>query len=198
VATIVTHGVFGLGLGKLFTGRKMPWSFWTLAFVLPMVPDLDVLGLEYNIPYYSPFGHRGFSHSLLFALVLGYLTAGLTFRRFKTRFLDLGGFFFVVIASHGLLDALTNGGYGVAFFWPLDNTRYGLWGPIQVSDIGFEWPDFRHSRTVRTELLYVWLPTSVAVALAMLSRQLWRVLRKRNDDISEVMAPNLAPRNPVK
>jgi hypothetical protein len=40
--TIYTHGAVGLGLGKLFTGRRMPWPFWLLAGFLPMVPDFDV------------------------------------------------------------------------------------------------------------------------------------------------------------
>ncbi len=173
MATIYSHGIVGLGLGKLFTGRKMPGLFWVLAFVLPMLPDLDVLTFLWNIPYGSPFGHRGFSHSLGFALLVGAAAAGLTHRRFGVRFWDLWGFFFAITASHGILDALTNGGYGVEFFWPFDTTRYGpRWfgGPIQVSDIGFEIPDPRTSRSVRTELRWVWLPTAVVVALVSLGR----------------------------
>jgi hypothetical protein len=33
-------------------------------------------------------------------------------------------YFFVVTASHGALDAMTDGGLGIAFFAPFDNTRY--------------------------------------------------------------------------
>jgi inner membrane protein len=148
-----------------------------LAFFLPMVPDLDVFGLFWNIQYGSPFGHRGFTHSLCFALFTGLVAAGLTFRYFQVKFWDLWGFFFVVTASHGILDAFTNGGYGIAFFWPFDTTRYGPWGPVQVADIGFEIPDFRTSRTVRTELLWMWLPTAILVALVMACRRFWPGLR---------------------
>src|SRR6267378_8050335 len=43
-------------------------------------------------------------------------------------------FFFLATASHGLLDAMTNGGLGVAFFAPFCDTRYFLpWQPIVVS-----------------------------------------------------------------
>lgn len=172
MATVYTHAVVGLGLGKLFTGRRMPWWFWALAGILPVVPDFDAFWSW--APYGSWYGHRGFTHSLLFALAIGATTAALTFRRLRVSFLDLTGFLFVATASHGVLDALTNGGYGVAFFWPFDASRYGPWGPIQVSDIAFEIPDWRTSRTVRTELAYVWLPTGMLVAGVGLYRRLRR------------------------
>ena len=48
-------------------------------------------------------------------------------------------YFFLATASHGLLDAMTDGGLGVAFFSPFDNRRYFLpWTPIRVSPIGIE------------------------------------------------------------
>jgi inner membrane protein len=169
VATIYTHGVFGLGLGRVFTGRRMPPLFWALAFLLPVVPDFDAFG---TMPYGHPLGHRGFTHSLAFALGLGLVAAGLTYRYFRMRFWPLWGFFFAATASHGILDAFTNGGYGIPLFWPLSDARFGPWGPIQVADFGFEVPDWRRSRTVRTELLYVWLPTAVLVVLVTTGRYL--------------------------
>jgi inner membrane protein len=43
----------------------------------------------------------------------------------------------IVLASHGLLDTLTNGGLGIAPIWPFDHTRYfAPWTPIPVSPIG--------------------------------------------------------------
>jgi inner membrane protein len=45
-------------------------------------------------------------------------------------------FLFVVTASHGVLDAMTNGGLGVAFFAPFTSARYFLpFRPVQVSPI---------------------------------------------------------------
>ena len=42
-----------------------------------------------------------------------------------------------VLASHGLLDAMTDGGLGVALFWPLSNQRFFLpLRPIPVAPIG--------------------------------------------------------------
>jgi inner membrane protein len=138
----------------------MPWPYWTLAALLPAVPDLDVFS---RAPYGSPLGHRGLTHSLAFAVALGLVTAGLAARRLRTRWLLLAGVFVGIIASHGLLDALTWGGEGIPFFWPLA-ARIGNWGPIPVSDIAFDLPDPRYSRAIRGELLWVWLPMVVLVA----------------------------------
>lgn len=63
MATVYTHAVVGLGLGKAFTGRRMPWWFWALAALLPVVPDFDAFWSW--VPYGSWYGHRGFTHSLL-------------------------------------------------------------------------------------------------------------------------------------
>src|SRR6185436_12241517 len=44
--------------------------------------------------------------------------------------------FFLCIASHGILDAFTDGGLGVAFFAPLHNERYFFpFTPIAVAPI---------------------------------------------------------------
>lgn len=41
--------------------------------------------------------------------------------------------------SHSILDALTNGGLGVAFFFPLENGRYFFpWTPIEISPVGIK------------------------------------------------------------
>ncbi len=43
----------------------------------------------------------------------------------------------LVVASHALLDTLTDGGLGCALFWPFDLTRYfAPWTPLPVSPIG--------------------------------------------------------------
>jgi inner membrane protein len=169
MATIYTHAFVGVALGAVFARRRLPVPFWGLAALPPIVPDFDIFSPAY---YGDPWGHRGFTHSLLFALAVGLVAAGLTFRSFKVRFWDLLGFFFVITASHGILDALTNGGYGIPFLWPFSDRRFGPMGPIQVQDIGWELPDPRMSRSIRTELIWVWLPCSVLVAAVIAYRRL--------------------------
>jgi inner membrane protein len=108
-------------------------------------------------------GHRGFSHSLVFAFLLALLVAFTFFR--KTIFsaaekLQLVFFFFLCTVSHAVLDAMTTGGLGVAFFAPFNNARYFFpWRPIQVSPIGVhnffsEWG----LRVMRSEFIWVGLP----------------------------------------
>jgi inner membrane protein len=104
------------------------------SILLPMLPDADALFMRW-IPYAHPFGHRGFTHSLLFAALVGMGTAALAVRgNWAHSYIKLAVFFAAITASHGLFDAMTSGGLGVAFFAPFDNTRYFLpWRPIPVS-----------------------------------------------------------------
>jgi inner membrane protein len=169
VATLYTHAFFGLGLGKFFTARRLPWSFWLITGVLPMVPDLDAFSTFSDD---TVLGHRGFTHSLTFALALGLFTAACTYRRFQIPLAVLAVFFFLITASHGLLDACTNGGAKIPFFWPISSARFGRWGPINVADIAFELPNPWTSRAIRTELLWIWLPTTVLVGMVMICRRL--------------------------
>jgi inner membrane protein len=83
-----------------------------------MLPDIDVVGLQLGIRYGDFWGHRGFTHSLLFASILAtlVLVAGFPHASTGLNRAWLWLYFFLAAASHGLLDAMTNGGLGVAFF----------------------------------------------------------------------------------
>jgi inner membrane protein len=166
--TIYTHAVVGLGIGRVFASGKMPMLFWLLAALLPVIPDLDV----FSVAGYggSILGHRGFTHSISFAVAVGLAAAAVTCRYFQRSFWILFALFAAITASHGFLDALTKGGAGIPFFWPISERRFGGWGPVLVPDIALEIPDPRTSRAVRGELLWVWLPMVVLVALATVYR----------------------------
>lgn len=171
--TVMTHAVVAAGLGTLFTSRKMPATFWLTTVGLAMVSDLDVWAFHVGIDYEAPLGHRGLTHSLLFALLAGCAAALLTRRRVGGRLLDLCGFYFLVTASHGLLDAFTNGGKGVGFFLPFDDTRYFFpWRPIRVSPIGVYFFSRDGLDTLRSEVLWVWLPAAAVVGPVLLYRRL--------------------------
>lgn len=88
-------------------------------------------------------------------------------------FWDLLNFFFVVTAAHGLLDAFTDGGLGVAFFAPFDNSRYFFpWQPLVVSPLGMAFFSEWGMKTAASELLWVWLPTVLVVGAVEIVR--WR------------------------
>ena len=86
--------------------------------------------------------------------------------------LSVWAFFFLATASHGFLDAMTDGGLGVAFFSPFDDTRYFLpLTPIRVSPIGISrFFTARGFAVIRSELLWIWLPTALLIAVLCVSR----------------------------
>jgi inner membrane protein len=166
--TIFTHGAIGFTASKLAYGSSIDYRLLIATIVLPILPDSDAL-LMPLIPYRHPFGHRGFSHSLLFALLTGIVTAMLFVRsRWASdhSFTNLAIFFTLITASHGLFDAMTNGGLGVAFFAPFETTRYFLpWRPIPVSPMSaadlMSWYGFH---VIKWELVLFW-PFAAAAAL---------------------------------
>jgi inner membrane protein len=135
-----------------------------------LLPDLDTLAFRFGIPYADALGHRGFSHSLLFALavaLLGLLAAGWLRTTRQRAFV----FLFLATASHGILDAFTNGGLGVAFFWPLSETRhFAPFRPIEVSPFGLERFLARAPTLLASEIRWVWLPLFGAALLVLLTR----------------------------
>jgi inner membrane protein len=133
-----------------------------------VIPDLDVMGFRFGIRYVDFWGHRGFTHSLIFAALLAGAIATLGISKDATglsRF-SLWTYLFLATASHGLLDAMTDGGLGVAFFSPLNNRRYFLpWTPIRVSPIGVgRFFSERGLAVLQSELLWIWLPAALFAA----------------------------------
>ena len=175
MASIFGHALIGIGLGQLFT-RKTTAKILLLCVICTIIPDADVIAFSFGIPYAHPLGHRGFSHSIVFALLLGVVVKFLFFRKvaFSSRQgLILISLFFLSTISHGVLDACTNGGQGVGFFIPLDNTRYFFpWRPIQVSPIGAanffsEWG----WRVIKSEIVWIGIPGILMISIGMLIRR---------------------------
>jgi inner membrane protein len=175
MASIFSHAVAALGIGACFYRPGAPKRVWVIGATCSAVPDLDVIGFHFGVPYGDFWGHRGFTHSILFAALLASAVMLLAFRQALpglSRF-GLWSYFFLATASHGLLDAMTDGGLGVAFFSPFDNTRYFLsWRPIRVSPIGVTaFFTHRGMEVVRSELLWIWLPAALLWVSAWLIRR---------------------------
>jgi len=135
-----------------------------------MAPDLDVLSFRFGIPYGARFGHRGFSHSFVCAALLALAVAPVAAPLTGYPWWLLAGIFFVIVSAHSLLDAMTDGGMGVALFSPFDDRRYFLpWRPIRVSPIGFAVFSPWGLRALSSELLWVWLPLACLVAVRLLT-----------------------------
>ena len=174
MASAFTHAIAGLAIGTAFPRPDRPARFWLLGAAGAVIPDLDAIGFWLGVPYDSVFGHRGFTHSLVFAAL--FASAGLLAfrRRDPAEQRGIWLYLFLATASHGVLDAMTSGGGGVAFFAPIVNDRYFLpWRPIPVSPL-----NPRHFFTTRgvsilaSELVWVWIPAGVfAMAMAGVRRR---------------------------
>jgi len=174
VPSLPSHIVAALGIGACFYEPQIPKSVWLIGAACSVIPDLDVIGFRFGIRYGDFWGHRGFAHSLLFAALLALVIVVLGFRHGAagTHALTLWLYFFLAAASHGLLDAVTDGGLGVAFLAPFDNHLYFFpWTPIRVSPIGVgRFFSARGLAVLRSEFLWVWIPAIMLAVLAILLR----------------------------
>jgi inner membrane protein len=177
MASIFGHTVAGVTLGKLLLPQQRHWRWWLVAAACAFLPDADVIGFKFHVAYGSLWGHRGLTHSILAAALVASGVTGLAALRIPDNTAAPRGriwlLLFLATASHGVLDAMTTGGLGVAFFSPFNTERYFLdFRPIAVSPIGVknfvgEWA----TRVLRSEVLWVVLPCA---ALLLLQRMLRR------------------------
>ncbi len=171
-----THIFVGQALGRTIKQEKMPARFWVLAAVCSVLPDVDILGFYMGVKYGSVFGHRGFFHSIPFALLVGLIVVLAAFpsvARFSRKWWGLLGFFAFVIVSHGLLDSVTDKGLGVGFFIPLDDTRYHMpWRPVHASPMNIL-RFFSQSglKVLYNEMLWIWIPVIALYAVAVIYRR---------------------------
>jgi inner membrane protein len=169
--TIVTHPAVPLALGLGLGTQVVSPRLLAASAVASILPDADVAAFWFGIPYASPLGHRGLSHSLVFAAAVALLAAAFH-RALRTRAGAAFALVFVATASHAVLDAFTDGGLCVALLWPFSDERF--FAPervIQVSPIGLRALSWRGVQVLTSEMLWVWTPClGVAVALRLARR----------------------------
>lgn len=164
--TILSHPAVPLALAVAAGSRAIPPRLVAAGVVACVVPDVDVVAFHFGIDDSHALGHRGFTHSLGFAVLLGALAALAAPMLCAKRWLAFG-FVTLAAASHGLSDMLANGGAGIALFWPYSSQRYFFpWPILEVSPLGIR-PFFSERGLVVfcSEMLWVWMPC-VIVALA--------------------------------
>jgi inner membrane protein len=146
-----------MAAARVFAGRRAPRASLAASMVLwsllSMAPDADVIGFSFGVRYDDAWGHRGATHSIAVAVLCGAALGAVARTRgkaaWRTALLATA-----VVASHGLLDTLTDGGRGIALLWPFDDTRYfAPWNPIPVSPIGLGFVSARGLKVASTELV---------------------------------------------
>jgi inner membrane protein len=136
--------------------RPPVWSPISEAVVwsgLSLLPDADVYGFRLGVKYADPWGHRGATHSFVFALGVAVLVA-LVAKLARLPVWRTTLIAAVVLVSHPLLDTLTDGGLGCALLWPFSNERFfAPWSPLPVAPIGRAFLSEEGLRVALTELL---------------------------------------------
>jgi len=174
--TVFSHAAAPLALGLGLGRAAIPRRLLVAGVVAAALPDLDVVTFHLGIPYSAGLGHRGFSHSLLVAALVG-LAGAAGHRHLGTSFRRVFLFLFAATASHGVLDAFTNGGLVVAFLWPWSGERF--WAPdalrvVEASPISVDrFLSARGLTVLASELRWIW-PPALAIGLILVGlRRAW-------------------------
>jgi inner membrane protein len=173
--SIFSHAIFASVVGSAYTAEPMamPRRYWVLTAACAMLPDADAIGFAFGVRYESMWGHRGLTHSIAFALLVGFVVGMFAFGKRSTGAgkLQLVLYFTLVTLSHPLLDALTNGGRGVALLAPFSAERYFFpFRPIEVSPIGMQFFSERGLAALLSEVIWVWLPALLIYMTARMYR----------------------------
>ncbi|MGR8979202.1 MAG: metal-dependent hydrolase [Gammaproteobacteria bacterium] len=173
MASAFSHIIVAAAIGKCVRQKQPPRWYWALGAFLSIAPDLDVIGFRFGVRYGDLIGHRGLTHSLFFAVCLsGAISLAFPVQNNISRF-RLFVFLFLATASHGALDAMTNGGLGVAFFSPFSNERYFFpFHPVEVSPLGVR--DFFTAKgieIIQSEALWIWLPSGLLYVIVNMIRR---------------------------
>lgn len=168
MSSCFSHPAVPLALACWFPSLRRP-SLLVTASLLAAAPDLDAIGYFVGVPYDAWFGHRGCTHSLLFALLPGALLGPWLARRTGVPRGRVVAFFAAAMASHGLVDMATDGGLGIAVLWPFADDRM-FWPvtplacpPLGVGAFFSAWG----LEVLASEALWLWLPAVLLGALGL-------------------------------
>jgi len=171
----VAHSLVGAGVAAaLDRNSEVRWQVLCLSALLVIVPDFDY---ALNWLHVGRGGwHHGFTHSIVFALCAGALTAFVSGWRSVRGFVVFSG----AIVSHTLLDYLMTESRGVALWWPFTDRRYKFRGtnPIDYTLSGSSFWDVAGD-VIRISLLELLIFAPILL-LPILLKRLW--IRKLNPE----------------
>ena len=155
----VGHALVAVTVAAALLPPPRPRRFALLVATCAILPDIDAIGRPFGLPDLEFLGgHRALTHSLVFAAVLGAIVGFLCTRAPELRRVRVRAcaVIAIAIATHGVLDAMTTYGAGVAFAAPFSWTRYTFgWTPLTG---------------VWKEMLLLWLPTTCVLIWAPFAR----------------------------
>lgn len=169
MASIFGHSIVGFTLSKLFNSQQNRLLL-IIAIASTILPDLDVIAFNFGIPYSHPMGHRGFTHSILFAVIWALGLMWFFGKKDKVIWFTV---IFLSTISHGVLDAITSGGKGIGFFIPFNNDRFFfpfreiVVSPIGVSEFFSDWG----LQVIYSEFKYVFIPCIIILLFLNIKRK---------------------------
>lgn len=183
MASAFTHSLVGFTIGKVFPKAVNTTKILLIGMACAAMPDLDVFMKHIGFEYGHIMGHRGFTHTALFGFAFGLIIFKLFF--WKTSLFSWKGFwifffFSCCTVSHGLLDMLTSGGYGIPLLYPFEEHRYFFpYRPILVSPMSIgrffsEWG----WRVIKSEAFWVGIPCVVILLFNYLIKRV--IFKKKN------------------
>jgi inner membrane protein len=130
----LTHLAIGACIGDLFLGKKIGKRAMLYGAIAASLPDIDFVASFWLDPADDLLAHRGFTHSLLFAILVVAILAFFFRHRHSAQHIPIKTwliFMAVEIASHLFLDAFN--AYGIGWFEPFSHTRISF-NTIFVAD----------------------------------------------------------------
>lgn len=116
----LTQIVLGAAVGEAVLGKKVGNKAMLYGAIAGTIPDLDTFVGMFTDPVTAVEIHRGFSHSIAFALLaaplFGYLIS--TYEK-QASWKQWSWLLFWGLVTHPILDAFTT--WGTQLFWPLEN-----------------------------------------------------------------------------
>jgi inner membrane protein len=152
MASSVGHAIVAVAVGTAFTKRPEPRRYWAAGVLCAVLIDIDAIGRPFHRGDIAMLGgHRAFTHSVLFAILLALAVTFTAFRdaRWNGRHGRLVAYLALATLAHGAVDTLASYGSGVAFFYPFSLTRYqSVWRPLKALN----------------EVYWIWLPALAVIA----------------------------------
>lgn len=173
MASVFGHAVLAGAMGTALKKELRHPKVFILGIICSIFPDADILSFRFGIPYEAFWGHRGMTHSILFGLLFGiFIMLIFHWKSTVKNKSILAAYYSICTISHGILDGMTTGGRGIAYFSPFDTERYFLpFRKIQVSPIGAsrffsEWG----LEVIKSEAFWIGVPSLMFATLIIISR----------------------------
>ena len=137
----ITHIALGACVGEAFFERGFGKKAMVWGALAQSIPDIDFIAGLWASPAGDLLAHRGFTHSILFALLIipaFALSADKIHKPHNIAFRTWLLFFTAEVFMHLFIDAFNN--YGIGWFEPFSHARFSF-NTIYVADLFFSlWP----------------------------------------------------------